>query len=80
MPDPMPVAADFKISAFAADDAGCKCEPATAPEDMCAAKKYMGQEFYKNADGTPCVTEEKDDSGATTLAAGALTLALTLLF
>ena len=61
MPNPMPVAADFKISAFAADDAGCKCEPNEAPADMCAAKKYMGQAFYKNADGTECKSEEKDE-------------------
>lgn len=79
--DPMPVAEDFIISAFAADDMGCKCEPATAPADMCAEKKYMGQAFYKNDDGTECKMEgdETTDSGATTLAAGALALAVSLL-
>ena len=79
MPDPMPVAADFKISAFAADDMGCKCEPATEPADMCAEMKYMGQAFYKNADGTPCEKPDDGDSGATTLAAGALGLVAALL-
>jgi hypothetical protein len=74
------VAADFMITAYAADDAGCKCMPA-AGMDQCDAK-YSKAWGWTKADGTACAAEDdgSGDSGAMSMAlAGALSLTLALL-